>query len=724
MTYINNIKYSWRLIMKEKWFNSKLTIEERVDSLVKEMTLEEKASQLLYTSKAIPRLGIPEYNWWNECLHGIARAGRATIFPQAMGMASAFDRDIMERIATAISDEGRAKYYKAISNGNRGQYMGLTYWTPNVNIFRDPRWGRGQETYGEDPYLTGELGVSFVKGLQGEHPSRLKSAACAKHYAVHSGPESLRHTFDAIASEKDLRETYLPAFKKLVQEAKVEAVMGAYNRTNGEPCCGSETLLVDILRKEWEFDGHVVSDCWAIRDFHEHHKVTNRPEESVALALKNGCDINCGCTYDFILAAAKEGLITEKDIDTCLKRAVRARVRLGMFDSSEEDPWKDIKEEVIDCKKHRDLARESAAKSIVLLKNKDNILPLNKDIDNLLLVGPNAANIEAMIGNYYGSNPKIITPLEGISAAVSSGTTVEYRPGVMIDHPNKNPIQWAVFEADNYDYTVAVMGLDQRLEGEEGDSIASEMLGDRLDLKLPEQQLQFLKDLSKKRTKLIVVIISGSPLILNEVQEFADAVLWTCYPGEEGGNAIADVLFGNVNPSGRLPITFPESVEQLPAFEDYSMAGRTYRYMEKTPLYPFGFGLTFTEFSYSDIKLGRDCFNKNEPVPISFTLKNCGNSDGAEIVQLYLKAKGMPFTTPLLSLKDFTRVELKAGESQLIHFELKPEDLLLFNNEGKEVFQPGKYEVIISGSVPIKQSVLLGASKPVSAEFELIGEAL
>jgi len=705
--------------MEHKWLNSKLPIEERVDSLVKEMTLEEKASQLLYTSKAIPRLGVPEYNWWNECLHGIARAGRATIYPQAMGMASAFDRDIMERIATSISDEGRAKYYKAISNGNRGQYMGLTYWTPNINIVRDPRWGRGQETYGEDPYLTGELGASFVKGLQGDHPSRLKSAACAKHYAVHSGPESLRHSFDAQVDEKDLRETYLPAFKKLVKEAHVEAVMGAYNRTNGEPCCGSHTLLEDILRKEWEFDGHVVSDCWAIRDFHEHHKVTNRPEESVALALKNGCDINCGCTYDFVLKAASEGLIKEEEIDSCLKRALRARFRLGMFDPIEEDPWKDIKEDVIDCKEHRALARESAAKSMVLLKNKDNILPLDKDMNKLLVVGPNAANIEAMIGNYYGSNPMIITPLEGISAAVSSGTTVEYRPGVMIDHPNKNPIQWAVFEADNYDYTVAVMGLDQRLEGEEGDSIASEMLGDRFDLKLPGDQLKFIQDLSERRSKLIVVVISGSPLILNEVQELADAVIWTCYPGEEGGNALADVLFGKTNPSGRLPITFPESVEQLPPFEDYSMVGRTYRYMEKTPLYPFGFGLSYTEFSYSDIKLTSHSFHKNESIGITFNLTNSGNRDGYEIVQLYLKAIDMPFRTPLLTLKDFTSVELKAGESKSIKLTLQPEDLYLFNDQGEEVFQPGKYKVFVAGSAPVDRSVALGASKPVSAEFEL-----
>jgi beta-glucosidase len=607
--------------VEQKWFDSSLPMDERIESLVSAMTVEEKASQLLYTSKAVPRLGIPEYNWWNECLHGVARAGRATIFPQAVGMASAFDRDIMKRIAVTISDEGRAKYYKAVSEGNRGQYMGLTYWTPNINIFRDPRWGRGQETYGEDPFLTGELGKAFVSGLQGDHPTRLKAAGCAKHYAVHSGPEGLRHEFDAVVSEKDLRETYLPAFKELVTKANVEAVMGAYNRTNGEVCCGSETLLDRILRKEWAFDGHVVSDCWAIRNFHETHKITKTPEESVALALKNGCDVNCGSTYESMLAALEQGLIDESDIDACLRRAVRARIRLGMFDPVEEDPWKDIKEEVIDCQAHRDLARESAAKSMVLLKNKDGVLPLSDKLNKLLVLGPNAANVEAMIGNYYGSNPRIVTALEGIAGRVSSGTTVDYRPGVMIDHANENPIQWAVFEAASNPVTIAVMGLDQRLEGEEGDSIASPMLGDRFDLELPGEQLDFLKKLREKAQKLVVVVISGSPLILDEVQEFADAVLWTCYPGEEGGNALASVLFGDVNPSGRLPITFPRSVEDLPPFEDYSMKGRTYRYMEKAPLYPFGFGLSYTEFLYTGLKADKSELGANDDLTVSVTIK-------------------------------------------------------------------------------------------------------
>ena len=706
--------------MEQKWFDSSLPAEERIESLMNEMTLEEKTSQLLYTSKAIPRLGIPEYNWWNECLHGIARAGRATIFPQALGMASAFNADLMEEIAGVISDEGRAKYYKAVSEGNRGQYMGLTYWTPNINIFRDPRWGRGQETYGEDPCLTSRLGMSFVKGLQGDHPEKLKAAACAKHFAVHSGPESLRHEFDARVDEKDLRETYLPAFRDLVTKANVEAVMGAYNRTNGEPCCGSETLLVKILRKEWGFSGHVVSDCWAIQNFHETHKITKTPEESVALALKNGCDINCGSTYSLMMEALEQKLISESDVDTCLRRALRSRIRLGMFDPPGEDPWKNIEENVIDCPEHRSLARKIAAQSVVLLKNDNHILPLGEGIKKIQVLGPNAANIEAMIGNYYGSNPHIVTPFEGISARVSSGTTVEYRPGVMIDHPNENPIQWAVYEADNYEYTIAVMGLDQRLEGEEGDSIASSMLGDRLDLKLPGEQLEFLKKVSQRKSRLIVVVISGSPLILDEVHELADAVLWCCYPGEEGGNGLSDILFGDINPSGRLPITFPARLEDLPPFEDYSMKGRTYRYMEKTPQYPFGFGLSYTQFAYSRLFLSKETVGREDKLTVTAQIANTGTREGEEVVQLYLTALDRPFRTPLFSLKDFSRLSLKPGETKEISFTLGEEDLTLFDDEGKEVLQSGRFKVTLAGSAPVPRALELGGAAPLHKEFTLI----
>jgi beta-glucosidase len=706
--------------MAEKWFDSTLPADRRIDSLIGAMTVEEKASQLLYNSKAVPRLGIPEYNWWNEALHGVARAGKATIFPQALGMAAAFDCEMMEEIAGAIADEARAKYGKAVSEGNRGQYMGLTFWSPNINIFRDPRWGRGQETYGEDPCLTSELGQAFVKGLQGNHPTRLKTAACAKHFAVHSGPEALRHEFDAVADEKDMRETYLPAFRDLVTKANVEAVMGAYNRTNGEPCCASETLLVKTLRGEWEFKGHVVSDCWAIQNIHETHKVTKTPEESTAQALASGCDINCGCTYDYILSALKQGLITEELIDTSLRRSLRTRIRLGLLDPPEEDPWKDISEEVIDCEKHRKLARKAAARSVVLLKNKDNALPIREDVKKVQVLGPNGANMEAMLGNYYGSNPRIVTVLEGIAGRVSSGVTVEYRPGVMIDHPNANPLHWAVFEADNFEYTVAVMGLDQRLEGEEGDSIASEMMGDRLDLKLPGEQLDFLKKLSAKKSKLIVVVISGSPLILDEVHELADAVLWTCYPGEEGGSGISDILFGDENPSGRLPVTFPRSVDDIPPFEEYSMRGRTYRYMEKAPFYPFGFGLSYMDFSYGEPVCSCKNLHSGQDLTVIVPISNGGANKGGEVVQLYLTGLEMPFRTPFLTLKEFRRVELEGGETKQVEFVLKPEDFLLINDEGEEVRQPGQYRITLGGAAPVPRTVELGGARPASTEITLI----
>ncbi len=706
--------------MTEKWFDSSLPAGERIESLIQAMTVEEKASQLLYTSKAVPRLGIPEYNWWNEALHGVARAGKATIFPQALGMAAAFDREMTEEIATAISDEARAKYYKAVSEGNRGQYMGLTFWSPNINIFRDPRWGRGQETYGEDPRLTGELGMAFVRGLQGDHPTRLKTAACAKHFAVHSGPEALRHEFDARADEKDMRETYLPAFRDLVTRANVEAVMGAYNRTNGEPCCGSKILLVDILRGEWEFQGHVVSDCWAIRNFHKTHKVTNTPEESTALALSMGCDINCGCTYEYVLKALEQGLITEKQIDDSLRRALTTRLKLGLFDPPGEDPWKGIGEEVIDCGRHRQLARKAAARSVVLLKNGDGVLPIPSGVKKVQVLGPNGANMEAMLGNYYGSNPRIVTVLEGIAGRVSSGVTVEYRPGVMIDHPNANPLHWAVYEADNFEYTVAVMGLDQRLEGEEGDSIASAMMGDRLDLKLPEGQLDFLRKLSERKSKLIVVIISGSPLILDEVHELADAVLWTCYPGEEGGNGIADVLFGDENPSGRLPITFPVKLEDIPPFEEYAMAGRTYRYMDKAPLYPFGFGLSYTKFAYGKLTASTGTLSPGEGLTLTAEVSNRGSRAGEEVLQLYLTGVDMPFRTPLLTLTDFKRVALGPGESRKIEFRLRPEDFLLIDDGGREVRQSGTYRITLGGAAPVERSAELGGAEPVSLEVTLI----
>ena len=513
--------------MNEMYKDPSQPIEKRVADLISRMTLEEKASQMLHEAKAVERLGIPEYNWWNECLHGVARAGRATVFPQAIGMAASFDTDLFLRVATAISDEARAKYHAAVSAGNRGHYKGLTFWTPNVNIFRDPRWGRGQETYGEDPFLASELGVAFVKGLQGNDPKYMKTAACAKHFAVHSGPEADRHHFDALVSQKDLHETYLPAFKALV-EADVEAVMGAYNRTLGEPCCGSQLLLVDILRKAWNFKGHVVSDCWAVRDFHEHHKVTSRPEESVALAVDKGCDVNCGCTYEFLVKAVQEGLLDESTVDESLARLFTTRFKLGMFDPQGDVPFSKISMDVVNCDSHRQLAREAATKSIVLLKNENNLLPLKKEKKKLLLIGPNAASISVLLGNYYGLSDKLVTILEGVVGKLDESTSIGYRTGCLLKDNSLETKNWAFHEAENADVIIAAFGLDPSLEGEEGDAIASDETGDRSDISLPRGQEEFLRQIKASGTPIVLILAGGSPIAFPE--DIADAILFMSVP--------------------------------------------------------------------------------------------------------------------------------------------------------------------------------------------------
>jgi len=701
--------------MKYPFQNPQLPLEERAQNLVDLMTLEEKAGQLLHEAMAVPRLGIPQYNWWNECLHGVARAGKATIFPQAIGMAAAFDKDLMETIASAIAIEARAKFQEASKKGNTGQYNGLTFWTPNVNLFRDPRWGRGQETYGESPYLSGALGKAFVKGLQGEDPDHLKTAACAKHFAVHSGPEALRHEFDAQVSPKDLRETYLPAFKTLVTESGVEAVMGAYNRVNGEPACGSPTLLQDILREEWGFQGHVVSDCWAIRDFHQHHKVTSRPEESVALALNSGCDLNCGCTYEFILKAHKEGLISTQEIDRSLKRLMITRIKLGLFDPKESNPYRDLSPTVVDSPEHRELARKAAVKSMVLLKN-NGILPLSSGLNRIYVTGPNASNIDALLGNYYGSNPRIVTPLEGIAAAVDQGVTVDYRPGTLLTQPSPNPIQWAVFEAKQAEVTIAVMGMDSTVEGEEGDAIASVTKGDRDSLDLPEQQLQFLRDLKEQNTPLVVVMLAGSPYLMEEVHQLADAVLWGWYPGEEGGNALADILFGKASPSGKLPLTFPKTLEQLPPFEDYAMKGRTFRYMTEEPQYPFGYGLSYTSWEITQETTSQTEVGPGEELNIKATITNTGKQRGEQVIQLYLSHEESPFPLPLYELRGFANVALNPGESQTLEFTLRSKDLEVINPQGEAQWLPGQLTLHLGCCLPSSRGRELDPTAPVTLE--------
>ena len=568
----------------------------RARELVGQMTVEERASQLRYDAPAIERLGVPAYNWWGEALHGVARAGVATSFPQAIAMAATFDTELLRKAGDVAATEGRAKYNAYSSEDDRDIYKGLTFWSPNVNIFRDPRWGRGQETYGEDPYLTSRLGVAYVEGLQGDDDV-LKSAACAKHFAVHSGPEAVRHEFNATATKKDMAETYLPAFKACVQEAGVEAVMGAYNRTNGEPCCGSKTLMQDILRGEWKFEGHYVSDCWAIKDFHERHMVTHTMEESAALALKTGCDINCGVTYLYLLKALEQGLVTEEEITEAAVRAFTARYLLGLFDGSKYD---EIPYEKVECEEHLEVAQQLARESVVLLKN-DGVLPL-KDVagKTIGVIGPNANSREALVGNYHGTSSRYITVLEGIQYKVGHNGRVLYSEGSHLFKDRVENLAWendrvaeAVTVAKHSDVVVLCVGLNETLEGEEGDTGNSYASGDKADLLLPEPQRKLMEAVFAVGKPVVVCLMAGSAIDLSEAQEKADAVLQLWYPGARGGKAVADILFGECSPSGKLPVTFYRSLDELPAFEDYSMRGRTYRYMEQEALYPFGYGLTY-----------------------------------------------------------------------------------------------------------------------------------
>ncbi len=540
---------------------------QRAKELVGRMTLEEKASQLRYDAPAIPRLGVPAYNWWNEGLHGVARAGVATMFPQAIGTAAAFDTELLEKIGDVIAVEGRAKYNAYREEEDRDIYKGLTFWSPNVNIFRDPRWGRGHETYGEDPYLTGELGKAFVEGLQGDG-EYLKAAACAKHFAVHSGPEAVRHKFNAKASKKDLRETYLPAFEKLVKEAGVEAVMGAYNRTNGEPCCGSKTLMEDILRGEWEFEGHYVSDCWAIRDFHTQHMITDTAEESAALALKTGCDVNCGITYLHLMKAYQDGMVTEEEITTAAERLFTTRFLLGLFDETEYDR---IGYDRLECPEHLALADRAAAESVVLLKN-DGILPLKKEgLKTVGVVGPNANSRAALVGNYHGTSSRYITVLEGIQDVLGDDVRVYYSEGCHLFKEKvenlalrQDRISEAVAVAKNSDVVILCVGLDETLEGEEGDTGNSYASGDKMDLLLPQAQRELLEAVVKTGKPVVLVNMTGSAMDLRDAQEHCAAVVQAWYPGARGGRVVADILFGALSPSGKLPVSFPKSVGHLP----------------------------------------------------------------------------------------------------------------------------------------------------------------
>ncbi len=698
----------------ERYQDETLTFEERAADLASRMTLEEKVYQTLHGAAAIERLGVKAYNYWNEALHGVARAGVATVFPQAIGLAATFDEDLVEEVAGVISDEGRAKFNAQQKYGDYDIYKGLTFWSPNVNIFRDPRWGRGHETYGEDPYLTSRLGVRFIEGMQGKDEKYMKVAACAKHFAVHSGPEDIRHSFNAEVSQQDMRETYLPAFKACVKEAGVEVVMGAYNRTNGEACCGSKTLLEDILRGEWQFKGHVTSDCWAIKDFHEYHMVTANAVESVALAMNMGCDLNCGNIYGNLLKAVEQGIVKEETIERAVVRLMTTRMKLGLFDAPEKVPYNTINYDVVDCPKHKKVNEKAARKSVVLLKNEKQLLPLNKDkINTIGVIGPNANNRKALIGNYEGTASEYITILEGIQRYAGDDIRVMFSEGC---HLCKNKMQVLAQErdrlsevravADCSDVIIACMGLDASLEGEEGDEGNEFASGDKPNLNLPGLQEEVLKVLVETGKPIVLVVLSGSALAINYADENIPAILQGWYPGARGGKAIAEILFGEYSPEGKLPVTFYRTVEELPEFTDYSMKNRTYRYMKKEALYPFGYGLSYTEFTCSHETVERD----GDKFNISAHLSNEGKMDGAETLQVYVKA--CQDGAPNWQLKALKKVAVKAGGKAEVTVSLEEADFALYNEEGRKILKAGDYEVYVGTSQPDTRSVALTGRTP------------
>jgi len=676
--------------------------KQRADELVAQMTLEEKIGQMLHDAPAIERLGVPKYNWWNECLHGVGRAGVATVFPQAIGLAATWNTALIHEVAVAISDEARAKHHEALRQGIREIYTGLTFWSPNINIFRDPRWGRGQETYGEDPYLTSRIAVAFVKGLQGDDPTYLKLVATPKHFAVHSGPECERHRFDAQVSQRDLRETYLPAFEACVKEGQVASVMGAYNRVNGEACCASLTLLQKILREEWGFDGYVTSDYLALGDIYKHHKLVGSEVEAAALALNAGCDLNGGEAYYTLPTAVAEGRVSEETIDRAVKRLFTARFRLGMFDPVEEVPFAQIPYEVNDSPAHRALARKAAQESMVLLKNEREFLPLAKTIGTIAVIGPNANDAEVLLGNYHGTPSATVTPLEGIRAALPATTNVLYTAGSNILDNDTTGYAEAIAIAQQAEVVIFVAGLSSRFEGEEGFELGfsceEQIRGDRSNLDLPAVQQTLLKEIHATGTPVVLLLLNGSMVGINWANNNLPAIVEAWYPGEEGGSAIADVLFGDYNPGGRLPVTFYRCVTDLPPFADYQMTGRTYRYFEGDPLYPFGYGLSYTTFSYNNLELG--AITPEETLPISIDVSNTGQRAGDDVIQLYTSHLNPSIRAPLRQLQGFQRITLQPGETQIVTFTLSRRQFELINDAGQRVLEPGMFRIAVGGGQP------------------------
>jgi beta-glucosidase len=723
---------------------------QRVDRLIGAMTLEEKVGQTVMEIRPIPRLGIPGYDWWNECLHGVGRADRATVFPQAIGLAAMWDESLMHELATVISDEARAKHHEFLRQVAPGiaadrpdslwkvrkfddwyarcpcpyRYHGLTFWSPNINIFRDPRWGRGQETYGEDPYLTGRTAVAFIRGLQGDDPHYLKLAATAKHFAVHSGPESSRHVFDARISERDLRETYLPAFRMAVQEGKVASVMGAYNRVDGAPACANRRLLDEILRKEWGFDGVVVSDVDAVIDVCQGHHYAKSFEEAAAVALRAGCDLNGGPCYNKLLDAVRQKLVSEAEIDVAVRRNLTLLSRLGIFDPPEKVPYSRIPISVNDSLQHRAVALQAARESIVLLKNENQCLPLKKDLHKIAVIGPNADDAEVLLGNYNGTPSASVTPLAGIRRKVSPATRVDYVRGCDLAKPGID--RKAVDLARDADVVVMVMGISPRLEGEEMPvHVPGFSGGDRTRLELPGSQEELLQAVQATGKPVVLVLLNGSALAISWAQARLPAIVETWYGGEEAGTALADVLFGDYNPAGRLPVTFYKTADDLPPFDDYAMAGRTYRYFAKEVLYPFGYGLSYTKFEYGNLVITPDSTPANKKITVSATVKNVGPRDGEEVAQLYLSAGNTSVPEPIRQLQGFRRIKLKAGETQRVDFTLTPYQLSLVNDRGKRVVEPGEFRISVGGGQTRVKSVAgPQTSDAVEGTLRIVGDAV
>ncbi|MDX2188261.1 MAG: glycoside hydrolase family 3 C-terminal domain-containing protein [Bacteroidota bacterium] len=698
--------------------NPQYSPEERAWDLVRQLTLEEKLSQIYTHNNKIERLNIPNYKWGHEALHGLARVGKATVFPQAIGLAATFDTALVYRVTTAISDEARAKY-KAHEKLFGYPQQGLSFFSPNINIYRDPRWGRGMETYGEDPYLTARIGVNFVKGMQGLHPKYLKTTCNAKHYVVHSGPENKRELVNPNPTLKDFYETYLPAFKALIQEGNVQMVMASYNKINGIPVCANSFILKDVLRTQFGYKNVTITDGGALNNMHKSQKYTSDSIETCVKAINNGIDFELGNVFKDMGVAVKAGKVKESTIDSSLARLLAIRFRLGLFDMDANDnPYINIPDSIINCNLHRKLAREAAVKSIVMLKN-NGCLPLSKNIQKLYVVGPNATNGDVLFGNYNGFTGNMSLPIEGLVAKLNNGTIMEYRPGARLDQEKLTKADWTDV-SHQYDAIVAYMGLSPVLEGEEGEAISSPGEGDRIELSLPPNQVEYLKkQRSYGKKPIILVLFGGSPIINKEIYDLADAVLYCWYPGEEGGNAIADIIFGDENPSGRLPITFPMSEKDLPEFSDYTMKNRTYRYITKEPLFPFGFGLSYTSFMYEPLTLIRKIIKKGEYTNVSVKITNTGKFDGEEVVQLYVTLPDIVSDKPNHSLKGFKKIFLKAGESKIVQFALGTTQLNSVDEKGKDVLVSGKYTITLASSSPTERSIKLGACRPINYTIEV-----